>query len=257
MSFKRTPFSPIRIMRTALMLLTIPPAKFDLNSWASHKDDRIDAEDQCKLGVDISEMEQGESCNLRPNITTLAHTCGTTACALGYAGSIDENIAEGLQLIFGVYKTKWYSDLGGIAMMGSHVEYTTHTASGRKITYRDFVAGAKFFGISVNESHNLFAPSSYEAPGKPLRSDYPSNWDGTEMFGDAINDWEYATEEWTAAPIDVVNKMEALLRKYGYHAEADQLADAPRFVEVKWANQFGSGVKYDVRSPSSQAKHVR
>jgi len=218
----KTPFNVARILRTGFFLATIPPQKFDLSSWADHADE-IDAKDQKVLGIANMQFQDGQystHTKIAPTSDMLAHSCGTTACALGYAGSIPDNIAEGLQLFADVVRIKspWQEEWCEIGE--TWVEYTTRNASGRKVTYKYFGAGAKFFGISLKESEQLFSLAYYDKD-----------------------------ENWTPQPIDVVNKMVELLRKYGYNTEANQLAKAPRYRVVRWANQYGSGEKTGLYVP--------
>ena len=240
----------VRILRTAMFLATVPPPKFNLNSWADHEGP-IDAADQVKLG--LTTLQQGARCTIKPTADQLAHTCGTTACALGYAGSIPENVKEGLQLFTSASRSSFWP-IHSPEFGKSWVEFHTHLPSGRKVVYKDFSAGVKFFGITFSESFELFDPDKYSDPEQPKRSDYSTDYQGESDFKEALYDFKcrsYDTNggNWTPSPIDVVKKFETLLRKYGKKAEADKLAKCPRFTEIRWANQFGHGVKYELRTP--------
>lgn len=91
-----------RLKHLITVLAAVPDKQFDINNWKEEK------------------------------------SCGTVACALGWAGSDPRFKAEGFMLLPGMYYRP---------------EFMGFTSYG---------AGAKFFGISRAESEWLFNPEEYE-----------------------------------------------------------------------------------------------
>ena len=73
-----------------------------------------------------------------PSLATPPEECGTASCALGWAARDHEFIKEGLSL-------------SGVAphYIGPYHDYYGYTA------------GAKFFGITMDQSLHLFSPDAY------------------------------------------------------------------------------------------------
>lgn len=72
-----------------------------------------------------------------------AYSCGTAACALGWAGYIPAFKKEGL--------TTAPDEYGGVV--------TFSTPDGSK--YCNFSAGREFFELTDDEAYNLFSPGNY------------------------------------------------------------------------------------------------
>ena len=100
-----------RLRVLSAFLLTVPEENFHLNSWASAENT-------------LQELEQ--------------HACGTTACAVGWAATIPEFKALGLELHI-------------------HPEVSYPSFSG----FEGMFAAQKFFGIPVETCDYLFLASRY------------------------------------------------------------------------------------------------
>lgn len=74
------------------------------------------------------------------NIGTWMSPCGTAGCALGWAAVHPPFVEQGLHLKSGLFPR--FTDSG----------------------YRDYEAGAEFFGLPYGESVRLFHPHHYDAP---------------------------------------------------------------------------------------------
>lgn len=114
-----------RLALLAATLETIPEETFDMSTWGRLNPfgQRLKGEDE----VDI-------------------HTCGTAACALGYATGIPEFKTAGLKLIK-------YTD-------ESNKSYPAFNQ------FRGVSAGREFFGITHNTATQLFLPEGYNTFGK-------------------------------------------------------------------------------------------
>lgn len=86
------------------------------------------------------DMEKPKNFPLDTSIKKIPRSCGTAACALGSAALYAPLRKQGLKI------TAW--------------RYGSVTYRGEE----DWDAGAKFFGISMNESHELFNPCRYYNP---------------------------------------------------------------------------------------------
>jgi len=108
-----------RLEKLYAFMGTVKPTKFYFGEWA------------------VAESEETANIN----------ACGTTACAMGWAGSMPEFRKRGLKLV-------WEKDIGS-----GYVEFVDR--NGYKLFGEH--AGAKFFGLTEDESNHLFIPwSDYE-----------------------------------------------------------------------------------------------
>lgn len=105
-----------RLLALAAHLDTISPRKFNMNHWANSSDAGI--------------------------------TCGSTACALGYAGLMPSFRKAGL-------KTEFDKCGGSVVYKRSHN------------SLYDIEAGASFFNITEDEAQWLFMPRSYPIGRRP------------------------------------------------------------------------------------------
>ena len=89
-------------------------------------------------------------CDKTPDL----NACGTTACALGWAGSMPEFRKRGLKL---VWDPNWEE---------SNVEFVDKDEN----LFFGEIAGAEFFGLTIDEAIELFIPEdvSPEAYNMPL-----------------------------------------------------------------------------------------
>jgi len=201
MAKKMTPMHAKRLAHLAIFLATVKPKKFDLSAWAEH-DGVIDEGDKKVLGIDQA-LRHKTDCKITPTADQLAHTCGTTACALGWAGSLPEFQKEGLQLVIPVRKI-CAPDNTHTEILWAHVKYK----SAGKRPMKDFKAGEAFFGLTSEQSLYLFDPIYYDRR-------YP-------------------------LPVDVTDRIEEMLRDEGYKALANKVAKCPRY--RPWKNQYGRGL---------------
>lgn len=116
-----------RLEKLYTFLGTVNPKKFNFVSWAVSKSGKPDV-----------------------------NVCGTTACALGWAGSMPEFRKRGLRLEWDTY--------AGIAE--AEVCLPANDGSGEYFYGED--AGAEFFGLSFREAWYLFIPDSCAAENMPL-----------------------------------------------------------------------------------------
>jgi hypothetical protein len=116
----------VRLEKLYTFLGTIKPAKFDFSYWATAANDSDTAKD----------------------ITA----CGTTACAMGWAGSMPEFRKRGLKLIW-----ERHSNSG-------HVVFTDR--DGERFFGEE--AGEVFFGLTCKEAEFLFIPASDTAEKMPV-----------------------------------------------------------------------------------------
>lgn len=77
--------------------------------------------------------------------------CGTTCCALGYAGTMPEFRKRGLRLE--VATGEWSGVTSQVSLYGSNGEFVTSDS---------FEAGRRFFGLNYDETQYLFNPEEYE-----------------------------------------------------------------------------------------------
>lgn len=115
-----------RLEKLYAFLGTVEPEKFDFSIWATANGDTA--------------------------VVPKLNACGTTACALGWAGSMPEFRKRGLKLI-------WDKD-----HPNSHVMFTDRDGE----RYFGEIAGEAFFGLTENEAYHLFIPESYAAETMPL-----------------------------------------------------------------------------------------
>ena len=108
-----------RLEKLYNFLGTVEPKKFDFSSWADTKTGETDM-----------------------------NVCGTTACALGWAGSMPEFRKRGLKL--GWEKSYWDS---------SKVRGEVYLYSDGAIDANGLEAGEKFFGLTEEEAEYLFIPT--------------------------------------------------------------------------------------------------
>jgi hypothetical protein len=114
-----------RLEKLYTFLGTIKPEKFDFSYWSTAAND-----DTAK---DIN-------------------ACGTTACAMGWAGSMPEFRKRGLKLVWEKDENTGdveFVDRNGYKLFGEH-------------------AGAKFFGLTYEEAEFLFIPASDTAEKMPV-----------------------------------------------------------------------------------------
>ena len=107
-----------RLEKLHAFLGTVKPKKFFFGSWATDQNDIY----------------------RKPDL----NVCGTTACALGWAGSMPEFRKRGLKL-------KWSDDnsMGWVELSNK---------DGGEPLMSEY-AGAEFFGLSNHEADELFIPS--------------------------------------------------------------------------------------------------
>lgn len=91
-----------RLKHLITVLAAVPDKQFDIDNWKEH------------------------------------NSCGTVACALGWAGSDPQFKAEGLQLARPIFTPHFQGFTG-------------------------YAAGAEFFGITREQSEYLFNPDEYES----------------------------------------------------------------------------------------------
>lgn len=111
-----------RLLKLADFLRTIPSERFYYGAWSVSD-------------VGPEEWKKGEK----------KLTCGTAACALGWATAIPTFKRAGLKLVPGLVKL-------------DHKDGTCESG---------FDAGASFFGITLEESDYLFSPSDGEGNSTP------------------------------------------------------------------------------------------
>lgn len=114
-----------RLHALAKFLRTVPESKFDLNSWADFKRNA-----QIRPGTLTAE--------------TIKATCGTTACAVGWCGSLPEFQAEGFRIKL---------ENGEAYPVWKH-----HT---------QWKAVEEFFELGRDSAHHLFSPDRYEEEVDP------------------------------------------------------------------------------------------
>jgi len=115
-----------RLEKLYTFLGTVKPEKFDFSSWA-----------------------QGSHCgDIEQNI----NACGTTACAMGWAGSMPEFRKRGLKLVWKQNST------------GGFVIFTDQDGE----SFYGDEAGEVFFGLTAKEANYLFIPCSLEDENMPL-----------------------------------------------------------------------------------------
>lgn len=115
-----------RLEKLYTFLGTVKPTKFYFGNWASTNGDP-----DTKLDVNV---------------------CGTTACALGWAGSMPEFRKRGLKLVWDKEWQEgevWFTDSDGDRAYGED-------------------AGAKFFGLTDKEAWYLFIPDTVHEEDMPL-----------------------------------------------------------------------------------------
>ena len=115
-----------RLERLAIFLRALPRKRFDYNRWVGR---------DWKGSQDLS--------------------CGTKACALGWAATIPSFRREGLCLINNSWKD--YGELVGEAEVGLRNMKTGRFASSFSMS-----SGAIFFGIDTSDAMYLFAPNINE-----------------------------------------------------------------------------------------------
>lgn len=106
-----------RLLKLAAFLETVPPERFDYNTWA------------------------GEDWQGKPDLS-----CGTTACAFGWATAIPEFAAAGLKLVKNRHGSI-HVELAGMA-------YDQETGG----YDRSLSSAVQFFDISSMDAHYLFIP---------------------------------------------------------------------------------------------------
>lgn len=130
-----------RLTKLAELLDTVPPERFNMDYWGL-----------ASAYSNLKELNVAE--------------CGTSACALGWACSIPEFQAAGLHL-----------HRNGTSIRYDHFEPRFKTRSeaypALEAIYEGFKAGAKFFGITLEQSEWLFLPREYEPPGFDQDEDPP------------------------------------------------------------------------------------
>lgn len=115
-----------RLEKLYTFLGTVKPEKFEFGVWAA-----ANGEPTTKLDLNV---------------------CGTTACALGWAGSMPEFRKRGLKLI---WDKEWQEG-----------EVFLTESDGYKLYGED--AGAEFFGLTHEEACHLFIPDNFEDEHMPL-----------------------------------------------------------------------------------------
>jgi hypothetical protein len=116
-----------RLEKLHAFLGTVKPKKFNFGSWAASKSGTPDV-----------------------------NVCGTTACALGWAGTMPEFRKRGLRL-------EWDTCDGVI-----EAEVRLPDTDDPTEYFSGETAGAVFFGLSMREAYYLFIPNSDEAEDMPL-----------------------------------------------------------------------------------------
>ena len=150
-----------RLVTLAKFIAPIKEEKFDLRSWGSH-DGSLDQHDLEVFGINTkTKKDEVKFC---PTADQLGDACGTTACALGWAGTIPEFQKDGLKLE--MFAEVYTGDNGKEFVVDSTLVTLRRN---KKRVLDTFEAGAAFFGIDEEDSYELFDPARYSTGNSEIQ----------------------------------------------------------------------------------------
>lgn len=144
-------FEAKRLVKLRDKMASLREKALFMGTWFDGQDD--DIVDKLKnAGVKFKD-------NLAPSTITekIVSECGTTCCALGWAGTIPEFRKRGLRL-------EVNADVSEYEFINDTLDSTVSlydTGNGELVTDNPFEAGALFFGLHIEESAYLFDPDEY------------------------------------------------------------------------------------------------